>query len=141
MGNLKSNLRALAICYRIVGGFMALIVSVFAVLELYRPGSGAAVAGLVTGWKMWILPLLVPVVIGAIVTVVLLEVASSLENRERRVFCLVVAWLICAFFPLGTVLGVFTILLLSRAEAERAFSESSVTEVNMEDLPETRSTR
>ena len=50
--------------------------------------------------------------VGTTMALVVFEVASALQNHERRTFCLVVAWLVCALFPLGTVLGVFTILQL-----------------------------
>src|SRR5262245_23818778 len=35
-----------------------------------------------------------------------------LASRRRHMFCIVVAALCCAFFPLGTALGVFNILVL-----------------------------
>ncbi len=49
--------------------------------------------------------------------------ARWLAARKNRIFCFVVAALNCAAFPLGTALGVFTILVLQRpgvrAEFER----------------------
>jgi len=37
-----------------------------------------------------------------------------IKARKRRTFCIVVAAINCAFFPLGTALGVLSILVLSR---------------------------
>lgn len=131
MTNLKNNLRALAICYRMIGGFVALLVSAFTVIVLSRAQVGNGITNLLARLSsslLFILPLVAVVIIGAAVTLVLFEVASSLHNREHRVFCLVVGWLMCASFPLGTVLGVFTILQLTRPEAQSAFAESSVPE-------------
>ena len=129
MTHLKSNLQALAICYRMIGGSAALLISAFTVIVLSRAQVGNGISNLLARVSLlFMLPLLAVVIIGAIVTLVLFEVASSLQNRERRVFCLVVGWLMCSFFPLGTVLGVFTILQLTRPEAESAFDDSSVPE-------------
>lgn len=57
-----------------------------------------------------------------LVYVVLLVVAGRFLGRTRRwTFCVVVAALSCAFFPFGTVLGVFTIVFLVKPEVRAAF--------------------
>lgn len=43
-----------------------------------------------------------------------LLVANNLRKRRSRMFCMVVAGLNCLQFPFGTVLGVFTLVTLSR---------------------------
>jgi hypothetical protein len=129
MSKLDRNLHALAICYRILGGIAGLALTFFAILMLGTSslsGGSFPIAGLV-----FVVPLLL---IGGTLVFVVFEVASSLEHHERRTFCLVVAWLVCALFPLGTVLGVFTILQLMQPEAERVFSEAEVPHVKMEDF-------
>jgi len=45
----------------------------------------------------------------------------SISARKRYTFCFVVAALSCAFFPFGTVLGVFTIMVLSRPSVKEIF--------------------
>ncbi len=53
----------------------------------------------------------------------LLFVTGRFLQRERHwTFCIVIAALACAFFPFGTVLGVFTILVLSKDEVRAAFA-------------------
>jgi hypothetical protein len=47
----------------------------------------------------------------------------SLAARKRRLFCFVIAAICCAFFPLGTALGVFTILVLSKPEVKAMFQQ------------------
>jgi hypothetical protein len=47
----------------------------------------------------------------------------SLAARKRHTFCIVIAAICCAFFPLGTALGVFTILLLSRPAVKAMFQQ------------------
>ena len=44
-----------------------------------------------------------------------------LARRERYTFCLVVAGVECMFMPFGTVLGVFTIIVLSRPSVKDLF--------------------
>ena len=44
-----------------------------------------------------------------------------LERRAHYTFCLVVAGVECLFMPFGTVLGVFTIVMLVRPEVKSDF--------------------
>ena len=44
-----------------------------------------------------------------------------LAKRRKRMFSFVVAALLCMFFPFGTVLGVFTIIVLSRDSVQRLY--------------------
>src|SRR6266545_3002302 len=48
-----------------------------------------------------------------------------LAARRRHTFCIVVAALCCAFFPLGTALGVFTILVLMRPTVKAMFQQQA----------------
>ena len=58
-------------------------------------------------------------------TAALLVVAGiRLRQQRSHTFCLVMAAISCCFFPFGTVLGVFTILVLSRPSVRRLFSQS-----------------
>jgi hypothetical protein len=67
----------------------------------------------------------------AYVGVALFEVASVtmnllaagyLRSQRRRTFCFVTAGLNCFSLPLGTVLGVFTIIILNRPSVERLYA-------------------
>lgn len=49
-----------------------------------------------------------------------------LGQRRNHTFCLVVAGVSCLFMPFGTVLGVFTIIVLSRPSVRALFSQPSV---------------
>lgn len=48
-------------------------------------------------------------------------VARALAKRERRNLCLVVACLNCLHMPLGTLLGVFTLVVLGRPTVKALF--------------------
>jgi hypothetical protein len=45
----------------------------------------------------------------------------SLARRKRYTFCLVMAGVECIFMPVGTVLGVFTIIVLVRDSVKELF--------------------
>lgn len=47
---------------------------------------------------------------------------KKLRAREGHTFCFVVAALTCMSVPLGTILGVFTIIVLNRPGVREAFS-------------------
>jgi hypothetical protein len=47
--------------------------------------------------------------------------ANYLGQASHRDFCMVVAGVTCAIFPVGTALGVFTIVTLAREDVQRAF--------------------
>ena len=47
--------------------------------------------------------------------------ARYLAGRRRHTFCIVVAALSCCFTPLGTVLGVFTLIVLLRPSVKTLF--------------------
>ena len=48
-----------------------------------------------------------------------------LARRKRYMFCLVMAALACMFMPFGTVLGVFTIIVLVREPVKDLFGVDS----------------
>jgi hypothetical protein len=45
----------------------------------------------------------------------------KLRQRESRTFCMIVACLSCILIPIGTALGVFTLIVLARPSVERIF--------------------
>jgi len=50
------------------------------------------------------------------------KVARSLVARRSLTLCFVMAALICLSIPLGTILGVFTLVVLSRPSVKASFS-------------------
>jgi hypothetical protein len=46
----------------------------------------------------------------------------KLVKQQSYVFCLVVAGILCTFMPFGTVLGVFTIIVLMRDSVKELFN-------------------
>lgn len=50
----------------------------------------------------------------------------KLSNRQGYTFCFVVACIMCAIMPFGTVLGVFTIIVLLRDSVKELFNRGSL---------------
>jgi hypothetical protein len=123
------HLRLLALFHYIKGGITALISCffiiyiimgvVFTVVGTTMPGKDAppAAIGLIfvflgavivgTGWT-----------IGGLT----LYAGRCLTERKHRTFCMVVAALNCLFIPYGTILGVFTLVVLLRPSVMQMFS-------------------
>jgi hypothetical protein len=55
------------------------------------------------------------------VALCLLISGMSLRARQRYWFCFVISCIICLNMPLGTALGVFTLIVLSRASVKQIF--------------------
>ena len=62
---------------------------------------------------------------GWALALVVLWAGRKLKRRQAYQFCFVIACIECVFMPFGTVLGVFTILVLSRESVKRIFAAST----------------
>jgi hypothetical protein len=65
------------------------------------------------------------ILLGWTVATLLLVAGQRLRKRRSYNFCFVVAAISCAFAPMGTVLGVFTIIVLSRPTVKAIFASRS----------------
>ncbi len=63
------------------------------------------------------------ILLGWIVALLLAIAGRKLATRRGRVFCIVVAALSCFSFPLGTALGVFTLIVLMRPSVQALFEQ------------------
>jgi hypothetical protein len=59
------------------------------------------------------------------VAVLLILAGRYLARRAHYTFCLVMAGVACAFFPFGTVLGILTIIVLSKPAVRGAFAPAA----------------
>ena len=64
---------------------------------------------------------------GWTLTVCTIIAGKKLSKRQGYLFCFVVAAILCAFMPFGTVLGVFTIIVLQRDSVKQLFNQSDST--------------
>jgi hypothetical protein len=65
------------------------------------------------------------ILIGWTVAACILMVGRSLTRHKYYTFCLVVAAIECLFVPFGTLLGIFTILVLVRPSVRALFEAPS----------------
>jgi len=61
---------------------------------------------------------------GLTLAICILIAARCLSRRRCYTFALVIACIECLFIPFGTVLGVFTIVVLSRLEVKEMFART-----------------
>lgn len=118
----------LATFHYVLGGLAGLF-SLFPVIHLVlgiailtgRMGPGEPEAAFV-GW-VFIAAAIVIIAIGMTFAVLIVTAGRNLKRRTRHTFCLVIAGIECAFVPLGTVLGVFTLLVLQRPSVKQMFGK------------------
>ena len=125
----QEHLRLLLIFHYI----LAAIVGLFALFPLIHVGVGIAMlAGAFPHEDDALLAGVIFVAVGSVcillgwtLAILLFLGARNSARRSRRVFCLVVAGISCLFMPLGTVLGVFTIVVLIRPSVVELFDTES----------------
>jgi hypothetical protein len=131
------HLKLLAIFHFVVAGMAAL----FGSFPLIHVGIGVAI---VTGnmnfpqqptgsnaqpfderWIGWMFIAMGGLFVLAGWTIAVLSLISGfqIKNRRGRMFSLVVAGVMCVFFPIGTTLGVFTIMVLVRDSVKGLYAE------------------
>jgi hypothetical protein len=125
------QLNLLAIFHYVVGGlaalfsFFPLIYTVVGVIFIFAARHGTAKPGAelppeFLGWIFAVLGSLL-CVMGIAMAIFILIAGRSLALRKRYWFALVMACIECLFVPFGTILGVFTIVALSRESVKELF--------------------
>lgn len=125
----REQLRVLAIFHYVVAGlgaFASLLPGVYLVLGLVmtfvprlmeEPGGGppllVGMAFSLFGAGMMVLAWLFALLV--------FLAGRDLASYRRRTFCLVMAGIECLFMPFGTVLGIFTIVVLMRDSVVKLF--------------------
>lgn len=128
-----SHLKTLSIAHYAVGG----IIAFFGCLPLMHVAMGLAlVSGMgesfpgaaetanhmdsFVGWMFVGIGLFAFIMVQAMALVMIFS-GSFLRKRRHYMFSFVVACVACAFVPFGTVLGVFTIIVLSRESVKSLY--------------------
>jgi hypothetical protein len=122
----EQQLQLLEIFHYVVGGLTALF-SCFPMLHLALgiamvTGSldGKSPPPAFLGWFFIFLALCL-ILSGWIIAGCLVVAGRKLRKRASRTFCLVVAGMACLIMPFGTILGVFTIIVLMRDSVKALF--------------------
>ena len=127
----EEHLRLLSIFHYVVGGLAALfalfpifhlIIGLFMILAPAKfAGHGQDQPPLaLVGWFFVIFAAMF-ITLGWTFAAFVLTAGRFLARRKHHTFCLVIAAIECLFMPFGTVLGVFTILVLVREPVKQLF--------------------
>jgi hypothetical protein len=131
----KEQLRLLAIFHYVVAGlaglfsFFPLIYTIVGTIFIFAARHGTAKPGEdlppeFLGWIFTVIGSLL-FLIGLAMAICILIAGRSLALHKRYSFALVMACIECLFIPFGTILGVFTIVVLSRESAKALFSTAA----------------
>lgn len=126
------HLKLLSVGYLVSGGLTAL----FSLFGLFYAGMGLFMLAIALSQKSSSAPPvaaallfgtvgLLFLAIFIVITVCKFRVASYLQQRRGRTFCLIVAALTAIAFPYGTMLSVFTFLVLCRPSVIARFNTPS----------------
>jgi hypothetical protein len=125
------NLRLLSVFHYVVAGLAGL----FSLLPIFHITMGALLVSGKLGdpneqaadrlfGMLFILMGVCLLVIGFAYAAAMALAGRNLTRHRNYVFCLVMAALSCAFFPFGTVLGVFTIIVLQKDSVRQLFGRT-----------------
>jgi hypothetical protein len=125
----QENLELLSIFHYIIGGMAALfsffpiIYLILGTLFIVAPwriqGSGNPPPTFL-GWIFIVLGGSI-MIVGFAFAVCVILAGRYINKRRHYIFCLVIASLNCLFMPFGTILGVFTIVILMRPSVKELF--------------------
>jgi len=125
----EEHLKLLSIFHYVLAGCAALfalfpvIYLVFGLVMLLAPASFAGKGPPPPAFMGWIFIIMgsVFVILGLTFAAFVFAAGRFLARRKRYTFCLVMAGVECLFMPLGTVLGVFSIIVLVRESVKLLF--------------------
>jgi hypothetical protein len=120
---LKGGITALFACIPIIHVVIGLVF-IFAP-QIFGHGSNQPPAFL--GWLFLILGSFI-ILLGWTFAALSLIAGRCIAQRKHYTFCFVVACVECLSVPFGTVLGVFTILVLNRASVKELFNQGPATQ-------------
>jgi hypothetical protein len=128
----KEHLRLLAIFHYIVSGlaglfsFFPLIYTIVGGIFIFaarhgKPKPGEELPPELLGWIFIVVGSLL-VLLGIAIAICILIAGRSLAKHRRYWFAFAIACVECLFIPFGTILGVFTIVSLSRESVKASFA-------------------
>lgn len=132
----EQHLDLLAIFHYIVGGLTALFSCFFlihvamGIAMLCGAFDGKDAPPRFMGWLFVLFPS-VFIVAGWILAGLVITAGRKLKRRTSYTFCLVIAGLECIMMPFGTVLGVFTIIVLMKEPVKQLFTSKAATGIGV----------
>jgi hypothetical protein len=128
------HLKLLSIFHYVVAGLLALIACfpmihfVVGLMMIFSPssmsGSGSPPPPAL-GW-LFVFFAAAIILLGWTMAIFLMIAGWFLSRGKHYVFCFAMACIVCLFHPFGTVLGVFTLVVLLRPSVKRLFETGGV---------------
>ena len=129
----EEHLRLLSIFHYIVGGVgclfacMPLFHMVFGLVFILSPetfgGKGGDAPPAFFGWLFFVIGLSF-FLIGQAISICIIVSGRFLAKRKKYMYSFVLGCIECIFIPFGTVLGVFTIIVLSRDSVKELYGKN-----------------
>jgi len=126
------HLRILSIFYYVFGGLsffgscfflIYMAIGVMLLVMPTGPNQGGGPPPQAIGWA-FIIGSSIFVLVGWTIAFCIIMTGRFLAGQRRFIFCTVIAVLICLSIPLGTILGVFTLVVLFRPSVKLLFDAS-----------------
>ncbi len=127
------HLELLGMFHYIVGGITAVFscmpfLHVFMGLAMlsgkFFEGSNGLSPPPIVGW-MFVIIGTVFIVLGWSMAVCIILAGKKLKQHKNRMYCMVIAGIECIFMPFGTILGVFTLIVLNKDSVKEIFAEQA----------------
>jgi hypothetical protein len=127
----REHLRLLSIFHYVMGG-LACLLPLFSLIYVGMgvlmisgklPSSHGAHGDILAGY-LFVGMGSIFFIVGAVGATLNILAGRALAKRERKTLCQVVACLNCVHMPLGTLLGVFTLVVLARPSVQVLFNQS-----------------
>lgn len=130
----EEHLKMLSIFYYVLGGVNALLACIpfihvtIGLFLLSLPSSAHSGPGgrppAIIGLLFVIIGVTV-ILIGWTLAALKIYTGYCISKKKKRIFCLVIAAISCLGIPVGTVLGVFTFIVLMRPSVKELYSQGS----------------
>lgn len=127
----KNNMELISTFHYVWGG-LKLFAALFVLIYVFF-GLGLIFGGVETGDPGMQIGGIFMLLFGIVLTLIIVALGimsilcgKYLRERRNRMFCLVMSGLACANAPIGTMLGIFTILEIEKPEIKKEFEENEV---------------
>ena len=133
MNKQAEHLNLLAIFHYVLGGIFAfsalfpliyfIIGIVFVIGGNQGMFDGDEKAGILVGWIFLVIGI-VGFLVGLIVATAVILSGTFLKKRIHYIYSMVTACVLCMFMPLGTILGIFTLVVLLDADSKTLYDQN-----------------
>jgi len=140
----EEHLNLLSVFHYVAGGlaglfaFFPIFHLIIGLVLIIAPGNFEGEGGpppALFGW-FFVIFSAVFMTIGWVFAGFVIAAGRGLAKRRGYLFCLVMAGIECIFMPFGTVLGVFTIIVLMRDSVKEIFAANKGLEANVASTPQ-----